>query len=63
MADALDLYRARSQLMAHASHRGPCCTACDEARKLLDEAAAEHRRELIEAGERWLAEQAPKTSG
>lgn len=54
MADSLALFRARSQLMAHTI--GCLCQACREARKLVDEAAAEHRRKLYATGDAYVAE-------
>jgi len=54
MADSLAIFRARSQLMAHAI--GCPCQPCRDARRLVDDAAAEHRRKLYESGDAYVAE-------
>lgn len=54
MANSLDLFQARSQLMAH--RIGCLCAPCRDARQLVDEAAEQHRQRLHEAGEAWAAE-------
>jgi len=54
MIDSLALFKARSQLMAHAI--GCLCAPCRDARKLVDDAAAERRRDLYAAGEQWMAD-------